>query len=535
MSLSVQTSFEDLGVPLSQVTFCVLDLETTGGSARDCGITEIGAARYRMGEELGVFQTLVDPGAPIPPSITLLTGITHAMVIDAPPVETALPSLLEFIGDAVIVGHNVRFDMGFLDAACDRLDYPRLANDRVDTVGLARRLVRGEVRNLKLVTLARHFRSPVTPIHRALDDTRATAAVLWGLLERAGTLGVTTLDELLMLPTARGSAHYGKIELTERLPRRPGVYLFRDRDGEVIYVGKAKNLRNRVRSYFHGDKRRSVTDMLRQLDRIDHVVCVNELEAEVNEIRLIHTHRPRFNRRSRPPKASHFVKLTSGDFPRLSLVRTIRTGDGPYLGPFRSRRSAETVMHALWDALPVRRCTGKPGSGPECAAAQLGRAFCPCDGSLSPAEYRPVVERLVRGVETEPGLLLDPLAERMTRLSESERFEDAASTRDRYRALADAIERRRAWQTLAEAGTIEFEDDDGIRVLIGDGRLIDVRPAATPRPLTALGETPSFPIPRSVGIAEEARLLWRWITTTCPHLVHATGPLVSPAIPVPAI
>lgn len=530
-----QTSFEELGTPLSEVTFCVLDLETTGGSARDCEITEIGAARYRMGEQLASFQTLVDPKTDIPPSITLLTGITHVMVVDAPPVETALPSFLEFIGDAVIVGHNVRFDMSFLDAACDRLDYPRLRNDRVDTVGLARRLIRPEVRNLRLATLAKHFRSPVQPIHRALDDARATAAVLWGLLERAGTIGVTTLDELLVLPTARGSAQYGKIELTDRLPRRPGVYIFRDRHSEVIYVGKAKNLRSRVRSYFHGDNRRSIHDMLRQLATIDHVVCGNELEAEIHEIRLIHSHRPRFNRRSKPPKASHYVKLTAEKFPRLSLVRTIRDNDGPYLGPFRSRKAAEVVMHAIWDALPVRRCIKKPGSGGPCAPAQMGRSLCPCDGTLTPGEYQPVVERLRRALEESPRLLLDALAERMSRLSDQQRFEDAAICRDRYRALATAIEGRRNWQTLTDAGSVELEDESGHRVLIDTGRLVDVRPAGIPPPLQVATDKTVPAVPPSVGAAEEARLVWRWIDTEEPRLVMSTGPLTSPARPIPPL
>src|SRR6478736_3264319 len=114
-----QRSFDDLGTPLFDVTFCVIDLETTGGSSERCGITEIGAVKMRGGECLGTFQTLVNPGAAIPPEITVLTGITQAMVLPAPRIETVLPSLLEFVGDAVIVGHNVRFDIGFLQAALE--------------------------------------------------------------------------------------------------------------------------------------------------------------------------------------------------------------------------------------------------------------------------------------------------------------------------------------------------------------------------------------------------------------------------------
>ena len=115
--LAVQQSFDALGTPLAEVTFVVLDLETTGTSPSECAITEVGAVRYRGGERVGVFQTLVNPGVPIPPTITVITGITEAMVLPAPPIDEVLPALLEFIGGAVIVGHNVRFDISFLDAA----------------------------------------------------------------------------------------------------------------------------------------------------------------------------------------------------------------------------------------------------------------------------------------------------------------------------------------------------------------------------------------------------------------------------------
>ena len=315
-----QRTFEEMGAPLHEVPFCVLDLETTGATAADCEITEIGAVKFLGGEPAGTFQTLVNPGSEIPPFITVLTGITQAMVIEAPAIDEALPSFLEFIGEAVVVGHNIRFDMSFLNAAAVRLGYGKLPNRTIDTLGLGRRLVRSEVRNLKLSTLAAHFQAPSPPTHRALDDAVATAHVFWSLLERAGSLGVTHLDDLLTLPTARGSAHYSKIELTTDLPRKPGVYFFVDRDGSIIYVGKAKNLRTRVRSYFYGDDRKSVAQMLRDLERVDHQVCSTEIEAEVTELRLIGEHRPRYNRRSRPPRSQHWVKLTNERYPRLSMV-----------------------------------------------------------------------------------------------------------------------------------------------------------------------------------------------------------------------
>lgn len=529
--IAFQPSFDDLSTPLFEVTFCVLDLETTGGSPASCEITEIGAVKYRGGELLGTFQTLVDPGTEIPPSITILTGITEAMVIEAPPISTALPSLLEFLGDAVIVGHNVRFDLSFLDAAAVRLGYGRLPNQSTDTASLARRLVRSEVRNLRLHSLAAHFRSPVTPNHRALEDARATAHVFHALLERAGSLGVTNLDDLLQLPRAKGSPHYSKIGLTEHLPRRPGVYLFRDRDGRVIYVGKASNLRARVRQYFYGDTRRSVADLLKELDSIDHQVCESSLEAEVTEIRLIHAHRPRHNRRSRPPKTSHFLKLTDERYPRLSVVRTVRDDALAYLGPFRSKRSADAVMHAIWDAVPIRRCRARAGSRTGvCAPAQMGLASCPCDGSLEAEPYRAIVDRLLTALDRSPHLLLDPLVDRIARLADDQRYEEAAWARDRHDALARALERSWQWRALVRAGWLEIEHTDGIVAVIDHGTLVGTRP---PDRTLGLDPPPSGPtatpgVAPSVEAAEEANLIWRWLETNPVRLVECTGSLSYP-------
>ena len=120
MQATRQTSLDDLGTPLSLVTFCVLDIETTGTDRGGDAITEIGAVKVRGGELLGSMGTLVNPGRAIPPTITILTGISDSMVITAPRIEEVLPTLQEFVGDAVIVGHNVSFDLGFLNTALRR-------------------------------------------------------------------------------------------------------------------------------------------------------------------------------------------------------------------------------------------------------------------------------------------------------------------------------------------------------------------------------------------------------------------------------
>ncbi|MEA2517860.1 MAG: polymerase subunit epsilon, partial [Actinomycetota bacterium] len=194
-----QGSFEDLGTPLSQVTFCVVDLETTGGSPTESAITEVGAVKVCRGEVVGTFQTLVDPGQPVPAFIRLLTGIDDLLLAEAPRIESVLPSFLEFAKDTVLVAHNARFDISFLNHALISRGYDRLSNPVVDTAALARKVLAGEVRNNRLETLARHLRCAHQPCHRAFADVLATIDVLHHLIERVAGYGVVTLEDLMSL------------------------------------------------------------------------------------------------------------------------------------------------------------------------------------------------------------------------------------------------------------------------------------------------------------------------------------------------
>ncbi len=469
-----------MGTPLADVTFCVLDLETTGASPTTCRITEVGALKVRGGELLGTFDTLVNPQTEVPFFITVLTGITTAMVTPAPTIDEVMPNLLEFIGDSVIVGHNVRFDLSFLQWALAELGYPRLGNRWVDTCGLARRLVRDEVPDCRLSTLADRMRLAHKPTHRAFADALATTDLLHALLERAGTLGVLGLDDLIELPTIRAHPQANKLKLTTRLPRRPGVYLFRGQGGKVLYVGKASNLRSRVRSYFGGDERRKVHQLLRETETIDHIVCSGPLEsavleAAVLEVRLIHHHLPPFNRRSKMWSRYAYLKLTLDErFPRLSVVRTVRPGDGClYLGPLSSTGAARQVAEAIESAVPIRRCTARPGKvrrPAPCTPAQLGVAACPCAGTISETEYAALVERVVRGLTVDPRTLLEPLEARMRDMAAAERFEEAADVRDRAAALARALRRHRRLDSLRQAGRLELEVE-GDHVVLAGGTL----------------------------------------------------------------
>jgi DNA polymerase III epsilon subunit family exonuclease len=292
-------SGEAPATPLSEVTFVVVDVETTGGSPASGSLTEVAAARYRGGELLGTYRTFVRPDERIPPFITALTGISDAMVADAPRVGEMLPSFLEFVGASVVVGHNLRFDLSFINHALVATGREPLERPCVDTLALARRLVRDMVPDCKLGTLAAGLRLEHQPSHRALSDVLATGDLLHALLERAGSFGIVGLDELLVLPRLIGHPQGAKLALTTRLPHRPGVYWFTDATGTVLYVGRATDLRTRVRSYFGGDRQRKVGRLLRQLHAVHHRVCPDPLTAAVIEGRLIRAWSPAFNQQGK--------------------------------------------------------------------------------------------------------------------------------------------------------------------------------------------------------------------------------------------
>src|SRR5699024_8530261 len=241
---AVQGTFDELGTPLREATFCVVDLETTGGSAAGGSeITEFGAVKIRGGEEVARFQTLVRPDSAIPSFIAVLTGIDDAMVASAPRIGSVLPSFLECARGCVLVAHNARFDVGFLRHFTGELGHSWPGFDVVDTAKLARRvLTRDEAPNCKLATLARLFHATTTPNHRALDDALATVDVLHGLIARLGNLGVHTVEELSTFSSKVSTTQRRKRHLADGLPHSPGVYLFRDARDEVLYVGTSKDI-----------------------------------------------------------------------------------------------------------------------------------------------------------------------------------------------------------------------------------------------------------------------------------------------------
>ncbi|HSB38109.1 MAG TPA: exonuclease domain-containing protein [Gaiellaceae bacterium] len=384
---------------LDEAELVVFDLETTGLSAARDRICELGAVRVRALELADSFESLVNPGVALPAPVERLTGLRAEELRRAPPFGRVLPGFLGFAGDALLVAHNAGFDQRFLERELLLREGRRLSEPPLCTAALARRLLEGRLRRVSLASLAHFFGVTTTPCHRALPDAEATAQVLLCLIGLAQELGARRLSDLRSLAAPRRRRVYGKRRLAHRAPSRPGVYLFRDRHDQVLYVGRARDLRARLRSYFRSERQRpSVEAALLALERIEWRVLGSELEAALEELRLIRELGPPANSRSRRKERGVYLRPRGQE-----LVVTKQPTE---LGPLTSRRQALLAARAL---------------------------------ALGTEEER---ERLLDGGP------LPRLRERLAHLAECLRYEEAARLRDRLEALERVIERLRRLEEL---------------------------------------------------------------------------------------
>jgi len=416
-------------LPLDRATFVVVDLETTGLRPGSSHICEIGAVRVRQFELGEEFELLVDPGVPLAPAISALTGLHDSELRGQAHPGIAVRRFLEFAGDAVLVAHNARFDLAFLDRETERLTGARLAGPVVDTVGLARRLLEGRTRRAGLASLAQFFGTAARPCHRALPDAQATAEILIQLIGLAQERGAHTVAELVELAAPRVRKVYAKRSLAFGAPTSPGVYLFRGAHDNVLYVGRARDLRARLRSYFRSDRQRpAVEAALQALERIEWRVCGSELEAALEELRLLRELRPPGNARNTRPDRYVYLRKR-GD----SVVCSTKPSP---IGPLKSRARARLAARAL-------------------RADEIDR----------------------------PERAFPRLRSKLQDLVERRRFEDAARLRDRIAALEDVVRTVRRLERLRRTRCCVLvpsaETGYARGIFVANGRIADVRTLAS--------------------------------------------------------
>ena len=549
---------------LNEVEFVVLDTETTGLRPGPNRVIEIAGIRLRGGEVMDSFQSLVNPNRRLPPFIVQFTGITQEMVAGAPGAEQIFPDFLQFIEGAILVGHNIGFDIGFLSYEAQLLGYA-FPIDGLDTISLARRFLPG-LRRFKLDAVAGHLKIPTANRHRALGDAKVTAAIFMKLLNLAQQEGIQTLGNLhrrLQLPVAwsgditdaslskqveylRVDGKLSSKSITSRptgslllnpawkreFPNKPGVYLMRDVSGQVIYVGKAKCLKDRLASYYSHPLgyTRKMDGLLQNVKEIETIVLGSELEALLMESQLIKQLQPAYNVQLRNYDLYPFIKIdVQHPFPRVYSTREVASDGARYFGPFRSRRMVDLTIDLIQKVFPVRTCTRSlpPQAKPSepCLRLHLDRCSGPCRGGVDPLEYARVIEQVCAFLGGEREDLLDRMRRQMLEAAQQLNFERAAWLRDTIRSADEVLIGQRLITGAVEANNLfivypSAKEDHNELFLIRHGRLVEQR--CIPHELeametavhellaiaAALGDPPSI-----VGKAEvdQINIISRWI------------------------
>jgi DNA polymerase III subunit epsilon len=489
---------------LAEMEWAVLDIETTGLAPGRHHIIEVGVVLVRGGELGEEFQRLVNPERRIPQFITSFTGIKQSMVNRARAAKVVLPALRDFVGERVIVGHNIGFDLGFLAYEAQRLGLELgFPDDGVDTIALARRYLTG-MRRARLDRVAAALHVPVRDRHRALPDARITARVFALLLARAQEEGCETLADLRaalasatppttgLTPARPTGGMYLNPAWRRDFPARPGVYLMKDESGEVIYVGKAKCLKDRLASYYNQPLgyTRKMDGLLQSVREIEVRVLGSELEALLVESRLIKQLQPRYNVQLRNYEHYPFIKVdVRHAYPRVYATREVAADGARYFGPFRSGRIVDATIELLHRVFPVRTCTralppDAPASEP-CLRYHLKRCPAPCRGMLDEAEtsrYRQAVEEMCAFLGGERDDLLDRLRREMFAASARQDFERAARLRDALRDADQVLLGQRLVSGAVDANNLliaypSAEEGHAELFLVRHGRLVEQRRA----------------------------------------------------------
>jgi DNA polymerase-3 subunit epsilon len=463
---------ELLNAPIATAEFIVVDTETNGVGGDACEMTEVGAVLVGGGELHDRWSSLVRPSAPLRRGIQRFTGISQAMVDGARWPDAVLPHLAGLLEGRVLVAHNAPFDRRVLRQAFARigLEWPR--PPVICTAALARTMLPLQ-RERGLGKLADALGIEVHQAHRALADAETCARVLCALFPRLCANAVTVKDALAVLAPKRrarpgksaraSTGHFpGRLAAAQpefsELPKDPGVYLFRDDAGRVLYVGKSVSIRSRARAHFAPSA--APAAWTQHATVVDYRTTRSELGALVLENRLIKEHAPPGNKSltKRDDRLVYIRCRLDIPFPILEVSPDPAAGHAVTIGPLRGRRLALELIEQLDSLFGLRHCGRRlPRREYPSAYGQMGRCLSPCLGDLDPNLYRRRLDAVLRlfvggpgegapvdaGAQpSEPGApLLDHVEAQMRAAAAEQRYERAAALRRRRRRLGLVMQR----------------------------------------------------------------------------------------------
>jgi DNA polymerase-3 subunit epsilon len=443
-------------VSIWESPFLVVDVETNGSDPLKNRITEIACLKVQGGEIIEEYSSLVNPHQFIPPFISQMTGITNEMAFKAPEAKVVVPHLKRLMPDdkTIFVAHNVKFDWSFVRHTFMRENESLDELNQLCTYKLARKLLPNDMKK-NVGALATFFNINMKNRHRAFDDAKATALILLELLEIAESEhGINSLHELLSFQNKRNNVYkfskpnYQKVEQKlKTLPDSPGVYYYKDRDGEIIYIGKAKSLKRRVNSYFNGKDNLSsrTAELLKTFESIDWVETESELHALVLESKEIKKVKPKFNVADKKYTKFPFLSITTTNpYPKLVMAYSHLNNGDEFYGPFRNYTMVEEICKIIDKNFRMRKCDEdlKPSVDfPGCIYFQMNRCSSPCNLKQSQEDYLLEVDKVRKFLSGFSNGVIDELELQMESSAEELHFEKAKALREQISALKRVFHR----------------------------------------------------------------------------------------------
>ncbi|MBK8945690.1 MAG: GIY-YIG nuclease family protein [Ignavibacteriae bacterium] len=433
----------------SEATFSVIDFETTGTSPPRSRAIEIGIVRIENGKLTDSFHSLINPGQNIPPFISSLTGISNDDLFDAPSFETISQNVKDFIDGTILVGHNLPFDFAFLKSEFEFADIQLPKLDQICTLKISRKIF-PELKSKSLGSMIQHFNIKHKDAHRALGDATATAKLFLKLLEKLkDEYNYENISDLLDFQVSQQLSKSFRLVKKKlvgdlaSLPDSPGVYFFKDAKENIIYIGKAKSLKNRVKNYFSSSAPRKTRKIVRKANRLGFQKTNSELNALVLEAELIKLHKPQFNTLLKKFSQNYFIRINlNHEFPDLKVDTDFDFDGNDYFGPYSNRVTANSLREIVDKTFTLRECTDKElNKNKKCYLLDIKRCSAPCIAEVNSEDYKIELENVYEFLSGKNQNAVNRLLNKMKEFSEKQKYEEAAEMRDTVNLILNQLTR----------------------------------------------------------------------------------------------
>lgn len=454
-----------LNIPTEEASFTVIDVETTGLSASRNRVIEIGMIRVEKLKIISKFHSLINPQTYIPSFITEFTGISNDDVTDAPYFEDLAEDILSFAENSILTAHNLPFDYSFLKNELELCGYNSLINPTLCTLKLSRRVF-PFLKSRSLGSVAMHLNIKNSDAHRALSDAETTARILIKLVKQLEKEGkISSVQNLLDFQNSVANRPTLKIkkELSNDLnsvPDAPGIYYFLNRKNEIIYVGKAKSLRERMKSYFSVSAQRKPKKIVKQASHLKVEITNSELTALLLEAELIKRISPKHNQQLKSYGNKYFLRINSTHkFPDLEITNYFDFDGNDYFGLFTTKRKTKILIEILDKTFALRECDEKEFSkGKGCFLKDIERCTAPClnikDNRL---RYKEELEHVYEFLGGKNQTALNRLLNKMKFYASQQKYEKAAEVKETLDLILAQVHKNSLLSEPINSAKVVFE------------------------------------------------------------------------------